>query len=181
MALARFFKRKFLEFDTALIISASVKPSSSFRSPMLMFLAGKNTPARFILFTSINSFIRWLFIICSSVMESSSITSVNAEPIKPAGTAKMAMPRTPITHAMSRPINVMGGVSAKAPGSPIYCANDHTTDFQPLSYTSGWALCSTKNSINDKINVTIARNCNETTISSLLAFIALERILNAFT
>ena len=148
---------------------------------MLIFLAGKNIPARFILFTSINSFIRWLFFFSSSVLESLSITSVNAEPIKPAGTAKIAMPSTPITHAMSRPVNVIGGVSAKPPGSPIYCANAHTTDFQPLSYTSGWALCSTKNSINDKINVTIARNCNDTTISCLFAFIALERMLNAFT
>ena len=53
-------------------------------------------------------------------LASSSITSVKAEPMRPAGTAKIAIPRIPIMVAIRRPTRVIGGVSAKLPGSPIY-------------------------------------------------------------
>ena len=132
IALAKFFKRRFFEPVTALIISVSDNPKSSCKSPVLMFLAGKNRPARFMLLTSINSLILKLFFFSSSILVSASITSVKADPIKPAGTAKMAIPRMPITQAIRRPVNVIGGVLANPPGSPIYCANAHTTDFHPL-------------------------------------------------
>ena len=44
----------------------------------------------------------------------------------------MAVGCSTFITAIILPQNVIGGVSAKFPGSPIYCANDQTTDFKPL-------------------------------------------------
>ena len=97
---------------------------------------------------------------CSRLL-SFSMASVKPAPRMPAGTATMAIPSRPTMQAMALPNGVMGGVSPKPPGSPMYCANDHATELKPSQYASGCASCSQKYSMIDNMNVTTIKNCIE--------------------
>ncbi len=109
-----------------------------------------------------------------------SISSIKPEPTSPAGTAKTAIPSTPIIHEITRPPIVKGGFSAKPEGSPIYCRNAHIIDSMPFLYCSGYALCSIKNRINDSIKVTTDRKPKDRRSSRFLLPIPEESSLKAF-
>jgi hypothetical protein len=73
-----------------------------------------------------------IFLSVTSLCNSLLMASEKPAPIRPAGTEKIAIPSKPIIQTMILPANVIGGVSANPPGSPIYCANAHTTERKPL-------------------------------------------------